>query len=330
MSILSDAFEGVVDFFADMGSSSSSSSKPAAPSTYGYGDLAKDVLSIGGPLLATSISRPKALPMPERPKFPEIPEEIKNDPRMKQLLGGYGFPDNFPTIQQQELPRQSDFEIAFPAMFNAALGIFGREVDKTNVAEQKVIDERNKAATPAQVAATTVVAAEEIGAVKLAPQSTLAPASITAAIKATSKYDPLIEDSAKQYGIDPDLIRATIQQESGGDPNAVGDGGAATGLGQMHEAAANDAAGRGVSKEDLKKPEIAIPLIAKHLAQLNKNFGGNDGDPNYEKTISAYNAGEHAVKNKGGFDFTQVKKYRTEVLQRLAEMRKGKNASSNV
>ena len=39
---------------------------------------------------------------------------------------------------------------------------------------------------------------------------------------------------AVEEGVDPDLLFAVVMMESGGDPNAVGDDGAAVGLTQIH------------------------------------------------------------------------------------------------
>lgn len=41
-------------------------------------------------------------------------------------------------------------------------------------------------------------------------------------VEETSDY---IDRIASEYGLDPDIIRAIIQVESKGDPNAIGDGG---------------------------------------------------------------------------------------------------------
>lgn len=365
MSILSDAFDGVVDFFSNLGSSPSNNlgqndtglmgppqpgqmpgAQPA--STYGLGDGVKDILSIAAPLIATSVTRPKPLPMPEQPKFPEIPDSVKNDPRVQQLLGSYGFPNNFPTIAQQDLSkgRPSDFQVAFPAMFNAALGIFGREVDKSNAqaeqertmlqtAQQKIDAAKGVTATstttPQQVAQTTVIQADQTSPTSLMSQTINgSPRASSEAIKTTSKYDPLIEEAAKTHGIDPDILRAVIHTESTGDANAVGDGGKAIGLGQLHQAAAQDAGGRKFSEEELKDPATNINLTAAYLKRMHNAFNGNDGDPDYSKAITAYNRGETAVKEQGAYDSVKGKQYRAKVLGALAAFKGGKNRGSPI
>jgi soluble lytic murein transglycosylase-like protein len=366
MSILSDAFDGVVDFFSNLGSSPSNNlgqndtglmgppepgSMPGAQpaSTYGLGDGVKDILSIAAPLIATSVTRPKPLPLPEQPKFPEIPDSVKNDPRVQQLLGSYGFPNSFPTIAQQDLSkgRPSDFQVAFPAMFNAALGIFGREVDKTNAqaeqertllqtAQQKIDAAKGVTATsqttPQQVAQTTVIQADgQMSSTSLMSQTVNgSPKASYDAIKTTSKYDPLIENAAKQHGIDPDILRAVIHTESEGNSDAIGDGGKAVGLGQLHKAAAQDAGGRYYSDEELKVPETNIDLTARYLKQLHTQFNGNSGDPDYSKAITAFNRGATAVKEQGAYDSPKGKAYRATVLGALAVLKGGKNRGSPI
>lgn len=367
MSILSDAFDSVVDFFSGSSSSGSSGelapgngsepppSSTPAPSTggsYGFGDLGRDILTVAGPLITTAITRPKPLPLPERPKFPEIPDSIKKDPRVQQLLSGYGLgksgqPDNFPSIQQQALPRQSDFQVAFPAMFKAGTDILSREVDKSNREDQAVInqaaaDKKQSDANDALAWQQAKIDAAKGGDMSTSPttpnQVVEAAASSEPttlddkvkydqikvkgdAIKSTSKYDPLIEDAAKRNGVDADLLRAIIHTESGGNPNIIGDNGAATGLGQLHLGAAKDAGGRAYTQEELKDPLTNINLTAAYLKKLNTQFGGNAGDPDYSKAITAYNRGARAVKELGAYNSTLGRRYRSTVLSTLMDIR---------
>lgn len=354
MSIISEAFDSVVNFFdfgdpnAGLGAFNpntggnvpaaptvnpvatpvSSADYPTAPS-YSIGQGIKDIATIAGPIM--SIARPyitAKVNKPERPKFPEVPDSVKNDPRVEKLLGAYGFTNGtMPTIKEQ-----SAFQAAFPTMFSAATNLINnlaspaQELPKQILNQsQTVLDSVAKktpstTVTPAEVAESTAVQTTALLA-EPAPMSTAADKDIWNAVQSTSKYDDLIQDSAKQHNIDPNLLRAIIQQESTGRADAVGDGGKAIGLGQMHAAAAADAAGRPVSPEELKDPMVAIPLVAKHLATLNNAFGGNTGDPSYEKTISAYNAGKRGSENPAVYASSQVTRYRDTVKKRLSANR---------
>jgi hypothetical protein len=103
MSILSDAFDGFIDFIAGAGSSPSNNLGQNNPnpgfvgppqpgqvaSQSGGGTSTGQALftglSILGPLITTAVSRPKEPKMPEAPKFPDVPDSVKNDPRVQQV-----------------------------------------------------------------------------------------------------------------------------------------------------------------------------------------------------------------------------------------------------
>lgn len=337
MTILSDAFDGFIDFVSGGSSSSTDGSFTApgasAPGPYApsypsdslpslntVGKIVSPLLQLGAPLIKASVTRPK---VPARPVFPEVPDSVKNDPRVQNLLGSYGFTNGtMPTIQQPTAP--SAFQIAFPTLYNTAASIFGSAsaaVTPGLPKPQVPAPVQAPPATAVQTQPTVVQAQAEAGAtlVSTALPKPLTAESITQSINATNKYDPLITQAAKANGIDPNLVRAVVQQESGGDTNAVGDGGKAIGLGQMHAAAAQDAnGGKPVSPQDLSDPTVAIPLIAKHLATLNQAFGGNEGDPSYEKTISAYNAGHDGSLNPQVYNSPHVTNYRNMTKRRFA------------
>lgn len=334
MSILSQAFDAVVDFFS-AGSSTpatptiiSAQQIPAASSGYTWQQGAADAIGLFGPLIkgtVTAASAPKPLPMPEQPTFPRVPDSVRNDPRVKNLLGSYGFPDNMPTIKPQDLSKgrpsaiQSAFQQAFPAMFDTAASIFQRQLSPSvAVQQQQQLAQVTQAAltgtpnpstpTPNQVAGTAVqTVVKAVDSVTGGAATSMSDAiskfmkfvapdtSKAEELRMTAKYDPLIESSAQTHGVNPNLIRAVIANESSGNPEAVGDGvdgkPAAYGLGQMQLGTARDAAKRAVTPEELKKPEVSIDLIARHLAKLGKSFGGD-----YEKVITAWNAGERGTQ----------------------------------
>lgn len=97
-------------------------------------------------------------------------------------------------------------------------------------------------------------------------------------------YDDLIAAAAAKHGVDPALIRAVIQHESGGDPTRLGDGGLAVGLMQMHMSAALDV---GVAWKDLKgNPALQIDAGTAYLKKLIDQFQGN-----LPWALGAYNQG---------------------------------------
>lgn len=72
----------------------------------------------------------------------------------------------------------------------------------------------------------------------------------------------MIEDAAKKYNVPVPLIRAVIEQESGGDPNALNATSGCTGLMQLKpEYFGQDGA-------DLKDPAINIDRGTQELARL--------------------------------------------------------------
>jgi hypothetical protein len=92
-------------------------------------------------------------------------------------------------------------------------------------------------------------------------------------------YDEFINAAAKQNQLDPDLLRAMMQQESRGNPNAVSPKNAA-GLMQLREGTAKD---MGVA--DRFDPQQNIFGGAKYMRQMIDKYGDLD------KAVQAYNYG---------------------------------------
>lgn len=87
-------------------------------------------------------------------------------------------------------------------------------------------------------------------------------------------YEPIFQQAAQQYNLDPDLLRAVASQESKFNPKAIGpktDYGQALGMMQILDSNAKAA---GI---DPFKPEQAIPWAAQNLREsLDKNGGNLD------------------------------------------------------
>jgi Transglycosylase SLT domain len=106
---------------------------------------------------------------------------------------------------------------------------------------------------------------------------------------AGGKYDGLIEEKAKKYGVDSDFFKVIVAKESQGNPNAESSAGA-VGLGQLKPETASKYAGRDVSKDELKS-NVALNLdcAAAYLADLSKMKGGKLDD-----VAGSYNQGENS------------------------------------
>jgi flagellar hook-length control protein FliK len=120
----------------------------------------------------------------------------------------------------------------------------------------------------------------------------------------SSEYDPLIEQAAARYGVDPAVLHGLIQQESGFDPSAESSAGAA-GLTQLMP---GTAASLGVANP--LDPVESIEGGARYLGQLMTQFGGNTED-----ALAAYNAGPGAVQQYGGIPpYAETQSYVSKVL----------------
>ncbi len=103
------------------------------------------------------------------------------------------------------------------------------------------------------------------------------------------RYDSLIIAAARRHGIDPALVRAVVQHESGFNPDA-GSSAGAQGLMQLMP---STAAGLGVT--DPRDPAQSIEGGTKLLARLLAQYHGRAG-----LALAAYNAGPGAVAKYGG------------------------------
>ena len=115
-----------------------------------------------------------------------------------------------------------------------------------------------------------------------------------------SGFDELIESSAREFSVDPRLVKSVMLVESGFNPQAISRKGARGLMQLMPETAAE----HGVRMSDIHDPERNIAAGTQHLSRLLSYYGGD-----LVKTLAAYNAGEAAVDRYGGvppYDETQL------------------------
>ncbi len=117
--------------------------------------------------------------------------------------------------------------------------------------------------------------------------------------RGTGPYDDLIQNYAGRHGLPPELVKAVIQTESGGNPKAVSRAGA-MGLMQLMPANVQEA---GI--HDPFDPEQNIAAGTKQLAGLMAQYHGD-----LDLTLAGYNAGPGNVRKYGGVPpFAETQQY---------------------
>jgi len=123
--------------------------------------------------------------------------------------------------------------------------------------------------------------------------------------------EPLIRNVSRAVGVDPALVAAVIDVESGFNRRAVSPAGA-QGLMQLMPATAQ---GFGVS--DVYDPVQNVAAGTLYLDQMLRQFSGN-----LSYALAAYNAGEANVRSYGGIPpFAETQAYVPRVLSRYAAFR---------
>ena len=116
---------------------------------------------------------------------------------------------------------------------------------------------------------------------------------------AGNPYLPLIHESARQFNLDADLVKAVIQVESSFNPRAVSSKGC-IGLMQLHPDTA-----RRFGVRDAFDPAQNIRGGVQYLRFLTDHFEGN-----LPLVLAAYNAGENAViRHEGIPPYPETQKY---------------------
>lgn len=124
--------------------------------------------------------------------------------------------------------------------------------------------------------------------------------------EAMGRFGELITRASAKYNLDPQLLSAVIDAESGGNPDAVSPAGA-KGLMQLIDSTAAE-----MGVKDSLNPEENIEGGARYLRILLDTFG------DLKKALAAYNAGPATVKKYGGIPpYRETKNYVDKIMKSL-------------
>jgi len=116
------------------------------------------------------------------------------------------------------------------------------------------------------------------------PQPGLKPSNY---LQGKQDFDPIVQEAAQKYGVEPPLIRAVIQAESTGNPSAVSHAGAQGLMQLMPETAAE------LGVRDSFDPAQNIMAGTRYLRQLLDRYRGNA-----KLALAAYNWGMGNLENQ--------------------------------
>jgi len=123
-------------------------------------------------------------------------------------------------------------------------------------------------------------------------------------------FRELVEEAARRHGLDPSLVHAVVQAESGYNPYATSPAGA-QGLMQLMPATA-----RALGVRDPYDPAQNVEAGARYLRGLLDRFG------DVRLALAAYNAGPGAVQRYGGVPpYAETRAYVERVLATWRRLR---------
>ena len=130
-----------------------------------------------------------------------------------------------------------------------------------------------------------------------------AAAAAAAPVPADSAYLDVIREAAGKYGVDPKLVSAVAESESGFSQDAI----SATGAVGVMQLMPETAESLGVNPYDAKQN---IDGGTQYLRQMLDSFNGD-----VRKAVAAYNAGPEAVREYGGVPpYSETQQYVSSVL----------------
>jgi soluble lytic murein transglycosylase-like protein len=126
-----------------------------------------------------------------------------------------------------------------------------------------------------------------------------------------AEFEKIISGAAARHGLDPDLIRAIIQIESGGIPDARSAKGAIGLMQLMPETSSS------LAVSNPFDPKANIQGGIRYLSRLLERFRGN-----LVLALAAYNAGPEKVERYGGIPpFPETRRYVRNVLKQWQKYR---------
>lgn len=135
----------------------------------------------------------------------------------------------------------------------------------------------------------------------------------------TAQMKAWIRESSARHGLDPFLVQALMEVESGGDASAVSPKGA-QGLMQIMPQT-----GKGLNLGDPFDPSANIEAGSRYLSQQLKAFG------DLRLALAAYNAGPEAVRKYAGIPpFPETQRYVAAVANRFIVLKTGKGMDAFV
>jgi len=144
------------------------------------------------------------------------------------------------------------------------------------------------------------------------PRAGTGPVTLPQLSARRKSIEPIVQRIAQSHGVNPALLKAIIEVESGFNANALSPKGA-VGLMQVMPATAAR-----YGRFDLYSPEQNVDVGARYLRDLLAMFDGN-----VRLAVAAYNAGENAVKRHGHRvpPYQETIKYVPMVLERYDRFR---------
>lgn len=124
------------------------------------------------------------------------------------------------------------------------------------------------------------------------------------AAAAPGGFQAALTEACQRNQLDPSLVRAVIQAESGGDAKAVSKAGA-VGLMQLMPETARD-----LGVQDPRDPAANVAGGTRYLREMLDRFG------KLPEALAAYNAGPGAVERHGGIPpYAETRAYVQRVMQ---------------
>ncbi|NLX63253.1 MAG: lytic transglycosylase domain-containing protein [Clostridiaceae bacterium] len=215
---------------------------------------------------------------------------------------------NLPNISSLLKQKIAEIQSRLPVKMNIPSGSstdFAQELGKASAAYESAAASAEPAAPVIDIEPSTVRSTKtRFPLVSGSYESVYPRLSQTQINELMPRIDAAINTFAKQFGLDPKLIRAVIKEESGFQPFALSTSGAMGLMQLMPETA------KGLGITDAYNIEQNILGGTQYLYYQLKAF-----DNDLELALAAYNAGPNAVRKYGGIPpYTQTQNYVRKVL----------------